>query len=111
MSFRIALLENLCLFKEHIDPPGKLCLFDEQIDLPGKIHVCSKNKCTLLENFKKVAPGKKEQTMRKQRLLENSHVFDRLMKKYDFLENYYVFEKKNTQGFLKNGKWHFWTNR
>ena len=30
-----------------------------------KIHVCSKNKWTLLENYKKVAPGKKEQIFSK----------------------------------------------
>ena len=30
-----------------------------------KIHVCSRNKWTLLENYKKVAPGKKEQIFSK----------------------------------------------
>ena len=30
-----------------------------------KIHVCSRNKWTLLEKFKKVAPGKKEQIFSK----------------------------------------------
>ena len=30
-----------------------------------KIHVCSTNKWTLLENYKKVAPGKKEQIFSK----------------------------------------------
>ena len=28
-----------------------------------EIHVCSRNKWTLLENYKKVAPGKKEQNI------------------------------------------------
>ena len=36
------------------------------LDRPSwKIHVCSKNKWTLLENYKKVAPGKKEQIFSK----------------------------------------------
>ena len=65
MSFRKALLENLCLFEEHIDPPGKF-MSVRQTDGPSwKIHVCSRNKWTLLENYKKVAPGKKEQIFSK----------------------------------------------
>ena len=65
MSFRIALLENSCLFEEHIDPPGKFMSVRRTDGPSWKIHVCSRNKWTLLENYKKVAPGKKEQIFSK----------------------------------------------
>ena len=65
MSFRIALLENSCLFKEHIDSPGKFMSVRRTDGPSWKIHVCSRNKWTLLENYKKVAPGKKEQIFSK----------------------------------------------
>ena len=36
MFLQIALLENLCLFEEHIDPPGKfMSVRRQQIDHPG----------------------------------------------------------------------------
>ena len=65
MSFRINLLENSCLFEEHIDPPGKFMSVRRTDGPSWKIHVCSRNKWTLLENYKKVAPGKKEQIFSK----------------------------------------------
>ena len=58
-------MKNTCLFEEHIDPPGKLMSVRRTDGPSWKIHVCSRNKWTLLENYKKVAPGKKEQIFSK----------------------------------------------
>ena len=52
--------------KEHIiDPPGKFMSVRRTDGPSWKIHVCSRNKWTLLENYKRVAPGKKEQIFSK----------------------------------------------
>ena len=43
------------------NPPEKFVSVVRRKDGPSwKIYVCSRNKWTLLENYKKVAPGKKE---------------------------------------------------
>ena len=58
-------MENSSLFEEHIDPPGKFMSVRGTDGPSWKIHVCSRKKWTLLENYRKVAPGKKEQIFSK----------------------------------------------
>ena len=59
MSFRIALLENSCLFEEHIDAPGKFMSVRRTDGSSWKIHVCSRNKWTLLKIIKRLLLEKK----------------------------------------------------
>ena len=98
MSFRIGLLENSCLFEEQMDPPGKFMSVRGTDGPSWKIHVCSRNKWTLLENYKKVAPGKKEQIFSKTVSVAASgvHTMPRIMDLFVtklWLNNYVTYER------------------